>query len=351
MLLLRYTSTQRRLRKLIYVVIGVGVASALFGIVRQTMQGNVRGFFLPYLESNSGYAQFINKNHFALLIEMALGLIFGLVVGGGVRRERLPFYGAAAFLMWAALVLTNSRGGIFSLLSQLLFLVTMFCFLRSPAQDSSVPGREPHLRFRRVVSSLIIRVALTTCLLMAVAASIIWMGGDVLVTRLQALPGETRAANAESHMGVRRREIWRGTWQLSKAHPILGSGFGGYSVAITRYHDASGRWTPEAAHNDYLELLASGGLVAVALVLWFGIAFLKRARARLRAIDPFRRAACLGALVGLFGVAVHSVVDFGLHVTVNALVFTVLIVIAMLGDGVERQASDDKQGSARCVPA
>jgi len=41
-----------------------------------------------------------------------------------------------------------------------------------------------------------------------------------------------------------------------------------------------------------------------------------------------RRAACLGAAIGIAGVAVHSLVDFGLHAIVNALVFTTLIVIA-----------------------
>jgi hypothetical protein len=39
-LLLRYTDSHRRLRVLIYVVIGVGVVSALFGILRQTTHHN-----------------------------------------------------------------------------------------------------------------------------------------------------------------------------------------------------------------------------------------------------------------------------------------------------------------------
>ncbi|MFN2514435.1 MAG: hypothetical protein ABR568_23865, partial [Pyrinomonadaceae bacterium] len=48
----------------------------------------------------------------------------------------------------------------------------------------------------------------------------------------------------------------------------------------------------------------------------------------LRSPSRFRRAACLGAAIGIAGVAVHSLVDFGLHTIVNALVFTTLIVIA-----------------------
>ena len=99
-------------------------------------------------------------------------------------------------------------------------------------------------------------------------------------------------------------------------------------VAISRYYDASGRLKPYQAHNDYLEVIASGGIIGAALLIWFIIALILRARVRLRSNDPFRRAACLGALAGLFGVAVHSLVDFGLQITVNALVCMVLIVIA-----------------------
>jgi hypothetical protein len=44
--------------------------------------------------------------------------------------------------------------------------------------------------------------------------------------------------------------------------------------------------------------------------------------------ESFRRAACLAALTGLIGVMAHSLVDFGLHVTANAVVFLALVVIA-----------------------
>ncbi|MEP6818153.1 MAG: hypothetical protein ABJA18_01380, partial [bacterium] len=74
--------------------------------------------------------------------------------------------------------------------------------------------------------------------------------------------------------------------------------------------------------------LASGGLVGLGLGLWFAIVVVKRSRENLAAANRFRRAACLGAAIGIGGVAVHSLVDFGLHTIVNALVFTTLIVIA-----------------------
>ena len=85
-LLLRYTSSRHRLRILINVVIGIATASALFGIYRQRVQGDTAGSILPQVSPELGYGQFINRNHFAFLMEMVLGLVIGLVVARGFRR-------------------------------------------------------------------------------------------------------------------------------------------------------------------------------------------------------------------------------------------------------------------------
>ncbi len=326
-LLLRYTSNPRRLRTLIHVVIGVAVASALFGIVRQALQPSEAGFILPYLRRDSGYGQFVNKNHFAFLMEMAIGLTTGFMFGGAVRRKHLLLYLSAVALMWIGLVLTNSRGGLFSMLAQMVFLIVMLAWLRSGRRSESPPAKRNAFRIFAPA------FAISVCLLATVAVSAVWVGGEAMVTRLASLPGEIKTDEEEPHAGVRRREVWSATWQLIRAHPLTGSGFGAYGVAITKFHDGSGKWTPEAAHNDYLELLASGGLVGVGLVVWFGFSFIKRARRQLLSTEVLRRAACLGALTGIFGVMAHNVVDFGLHVTANAVMFIALVVIAARDSG------------------
>jgi putative inorganic carbon (HCO3(-)) transporter len=346
-LLLRYTSSQHRLRILIHVVIGVGVASALFGIVRQIGQANAANFLLPQLPPDRSYGQFIDRNHFAFLIEMVLGLVLGLMLGGGVHRDRRLLYLATALLLWAALVLSNSRGAIFTMLCQLLFVALVFT---APRSWRAVPIRSSSIAFSRLqrISSLfIVRATLIVCLLMAVIIGSVWVGGDPLRHRLGTVPREFSSSYDDKRMNTRRVEIWQATWRLIRANPIAGTGFAGFWTAFPGYHDGSGVFTPEeaqlrpqAAHNEYLELLASGGLIGCALGAWFVIVFISGAREHLRrSRDSFRRSACLGALVGLFGVAIHSLVDFGLHDTVNAFVFTALVVIATVSARVGRGSS------------
>jgi O-antigen ligase len=123
---------------------------------------------------------------------------------------------------------------------------------------------------------------------------------------------------------------------MFEAHPVFGVGLGGYWTAITAYHEASGTLTPQEAHNDYLELLASGGVVGFALGVWFAMAVYRLTRENLKSASRFERAACFGATLGMTGVAVHSLVDFGLHMMVNALVFMILVMIATARTGSER---------------
>jgi O-antigen ligase len=321
-LLFRYVSTERRLRITINVVIGVAVASAIFGILRQTTQ-HTPGFGLPLLLRDTGYGQFINYNHFAYLMEMALGLILGLILGGGVKREQALIYLAALLPLWTGLVLSSSRGGLIAMLAQVIIAALLFSVVVRTRNSTG-----PQSKLSRLARSLPVRGSLILVLIVGVVFGTVWLGGDRLATRIEQSRDEVNLETDTLHQGVSRNEIWKATWRLFVAHPILGVGMGAYWAAVPAVHDASGTMTPQEAHNDYLELLASGGLVGLALGVWFAIVALKRTRENLGSPNRFRRAACFGAAIGIAGVTVHSLVDFGLHTIVNALVFTTLIVIA-----------------------
>jgi len=306
-LLYRYASTERRVRVLVYTVLAIAVASAVFGILRHSTQQQT-GFLLPLLKQNQGYGQFINKNHFAYLMEMAFGLGLGIILGGGVKRDRMMIYLALLLPIWTALVLANSRGGVLAMIAQIVVAVLLFTSVQ------------------RVTHSFALRVVLLVVLVTGIALGTIWVGGDRLATNFENASSELTSDTLRQ--GVSRNEIWRATLKMFAAHPILGVGLGGYWIGITAYHDASGLMTPQEAHNDYLELLSSGGVIGFALGIWFILAVFRRARQNLIEDIGYMRAVRLGAILGIVGVAAHSLVDFGLHITVNAVVFLTLITMA-----------------------
>jgi O-antigen ligase len=329
-LLFRYASTERRLSSLIHVVIGVAVASAIFGMMRQTTQHST-GFILPLIQPGQGYGQFVNQNHFAFLMEMGLGLTLGMIVGGGVRRERALIYFASLLPIWTALVLSNSRGGLLAMLAQVIAAVLLLPMVVAPANS-----KKSGLKVLRVMRMLPVRLFFLVILLLGVIGGTLWMGGDRLASRFES--GQREADPA----AVSRKEIWQATWEMTKAHPIAGVGMGGFWLAIPGYHNASGTLVPQEAHNDYLELLASGGIIGAAIGAWFGFLLFRRTWSSLKSPNRFRRAASFAAALGILGVGVHSLVDFGLHMIVNALIFMALIVIATtdlkVEDGLERNA-------------
>ncbi len=306
-LLYNYASTERRIRVLVYTVLAIAVVSAVFGILRQSTQQQT-GFLLPLLKQSQGYGQFINKNHFAYLMEMAFGLGLGIILGGGVKRDRLMIYLAVLLPIWTALVLANSRGGVLAMIAQILVAVLLLTSIQKTTQ------------------SFALRAVLLVTLVIGIGLGTIWVGGDRLATNFENASSEL--ASDTLRQGVSRNEIWRATLKMFAAHPILGVGLGGYWIGITAYHDASGLMTPQEAHNDYLELLSSGGVIGFALGGWFVVAVARRARQNLIEDISYMRAVRFGAILGIVGVAVHSLVDFGLHIIVNTVVFMMLIMFA-----------------------
>lgn len=318
----QYGSGRPRLIALAFVVIAIALASAVFGLIRQIYQHDATGFVLSALEKDSGYAQFINKNHFAFLAEMGLGLLLGLIGGGAWPWSRSLIYFAVALPIWTALILSNSRGGILAMLSQIIFFLLARDLLAKRKKElDEKPGSLS--RLVRITSQLGLMLALVG----GIVIGTIWIGGESLAERLSSARREITESSGDTAR-VDRANIWKATWQLSQQHALTGIGFGGYWIAITRYHQGSGTFTPQQAHNDYLELFASGGLVGAGLFIWFAFALFTRTYKQLHSADRLRRALALGAATGLFGIAVHSLVDFGLHLSGNALVCISLIAIA-----------------------
>ena len=165
-------------------------------------------------------------------------------------------------------------------------------------------------------------------LVVGICAGTLWVGGDRLINNFAPATNEPLATTKTTRENASRNEIWRATLKLFAAHPLLGAGLGGYWIGVTAYHDASGALVPQEAHNDYLELLSSAGLIGFAIGVWFLVMVIRAAKDNVSSSAGFVRAVRLGAVLGIAGVAVHSLFDFGLHLLGNAVVFLTLIMMA-----------------------
>jgi O-antigen ligase len=324
--LLRYTNSKRRLIALVCLVLAIGGGSAGFAFVQQLLSNQE---ILGASANNQTvlYGQFVNRNHFAFLMEMTLGISLGIMLKAD--EPYLKFLcRATAVATVIAIVWTNSRGAILSTFGLGLFAVFIY-FLNEKNNTGSNPKRKAQtispLRLRLKTA---LAITVFSCLFFGMAVfAIAFIGGDPLVSRIETIQSEMQSETDDRK--IQRSEIWQSTIELIEANPIAGVGFGAYPAAITAYDKSSGERSLQQAHNDYLETLANGGIVAFLLMLIFLAALVKNTCRQLVLTDHFRRASCFGAAIGMFAALLHSFTDFGFHTTINALVFVVLIVIAV----------------------
>lgn len=319
-LLLTHSTTATGLKWIMAAVLVTGASSAVFGLLREFVFDDPGGLLASLYPPETGYAEFYNRNHFVVLIEMAFGLTLGLLLRGKLA-ERFQFAGWAlsALFIYTAIA-ANSRGGLISVAG--MCAVAAFIHFTTKGRGSY---RTSSINRTSLFRRITVGAAFAVLVLVAAIFTIAFVGGDPVAGRVEKLSGEVEYAEQTQ---TNRLAIWRSTVRLIEEHPIVGVGFGAYGAAIPRFDDSNGRSKLEQAHNDYLELAASGGVLGCILFAIFGYGVVKRGIVNFRSVDTLASSSSFGALIGISGVMIHSFVDFGLHVMVNALTFTVLVVIA-----------------------
>ena len=153
------------------------------------------------------------------------------------------------------------------------------------------------------------------------------MGADPVINRVtQSEPVSSSAQQASFFSS--RGWVWRDTFAMIKANPILGVGLGAYETAFSAYTKSDGSLRVPQAHNDYLQVVADCGIIGGGIALWFLVSLFRRVASGTRSRDPLFAGLALGSGAGIFAMLVHSLFDFNLQVPSNALLFLLLSAVA-----------------------
>jgi len=264
----------------------------------------------PY--AGRGMGTYISPNDFAGFLEMLLPLAVAYALAGRVKPLVRALLIYAAVAMIAGLAVTLSRGGWVAAAAGLLVLLAVFisrCDYRLPA----------------------------LCLLIVLAA-----GGTIFVTKYLAttLSYAQRIKNPENFTQQDwniRHDMWGAAVQMWQDHFWWGVGPALYDYRFPQYRPEDMQMRPGWAHNDYLNLLADWGTVGGGIVLAGMITFSMGLIKTWKHVRPPRNdlgrslsnrfAFFLGASAGLLALAVHSVVDFNLHIPANAILGVTLLAL------------------------
>lgn len=106
----------------------------------------------------------------------------------------------------------------------------------------------------------------------------------------------------------------------------VGSGIGTFSQIFPRFQESGFNGTfVNRAHNDYLEWIMEGGIIAAILILLFLVLYISRwtkviKRGEWRTFNFMQ----VGAGIGVFAMILHTFVDFNLHIPANQIYFAFL---------------------------
>ncbi|HVQ38246.1 MAG TPA: O-antigen ligase family protein, partial [Pyrinomonadaceae bacterium] len=248
-----FVDTPNRLRLLVRTITIFGFLLAVFGLTQSFTTSKV--YWIRELPQSQPFGPFINRHHFAGYMELAMALPLGLLFSGSLEKEKRFIYLFAVILMSVALIMTNSRGGLISLIAEILFLVAVAGFRRRTTRRKS---SEKSSR----IKSAVVRAGLAFVLVVSVLGAVTMLGGESGLTRLLGSLNTDDPTTGRAH-------FWSVTVDIIKTHPILGIGLGAFSVVYTGYDSRNGLFRLEQAHNDYLQVLSDGGIVGAALGLFF----------------------------------------------------------------------------------
>lgn len=318
---LAFVDSPKRLRLVARLVVVFGFVLAVYGLMQHFLNPTTI-FWIRTPPQAVPFGPYINRHHFAGYMELTLAMPLGLLFAGAIERDRVPLYAFASAIMAIALVMTNSRGGVVSMVCEILFLAAIAATVRRRI------GRGEREDTGSRVRAAAVRIGLGFAMIVAVFFGVLYFGGEDALSRFVG------SVNADDPT-TGRAHFWQGTWGIIKDHPVIGAGLGAFSAVYPRYDTASGAYRLEQAHNDYLQIFSDAGVVGGVLGLAFVVVLFRQGVRRMQSHDRIRRGVALGALAGCAGALVHSFFDFTLHTTANALLFLLLAALTTANGRVE----------------
>lgn len=292
--------------------LGLGL-SVLVAVQRATSPSMLYWYFKPLDAGASPYGPFVNRNALATWLAMAVPIAVGYAVARD-QSDRRSSVGITAKLaamdstqLWLAGAACLMTGAVFASMSRAGILAIGAGVLAFVAVARS--------RIRRGRAMVWAGVGLGGLALIG----LMFANFGALAMRLQ---GTTEAGDWG------RRAIWRDTWRMTQDFWVAGVGAGAFERGMLLYQQGSRVFFFNHAHDEYLQILAEGGLLLAvpAAIAAIAGALLIASRLRVDRTPIFWIRA--GAIAGMVAVAVQSVFDTGLRTPANGVLFAIVAAIA-----------------------
>ena len=297
-------------------LIATGTVIACYAVAQLTHNTNqVWNQISPYVGRASG--TFISPNNLSCFLAMLLPLALAYLLVGKVNIVTRILLAYAAVAMAAGLAVTFSRAGWIAAAAGIFLLLGILL------------GHGNH-RLKAVL-------LLTVLLAGGGFLTSHYLSKTVGYMRRVSSPDDDPGTSLATTSAASRLQLWQAATQMWLDHPWVGVGPAHFDYRFREYRPEEMQGRPDRVHNDYLNLLADWGIVGGVIVLagmGIFIFWLKETWPHVRREEndfgsgqSNRFAFFLGAVCGLAALAVHSAMDFNLHIPANALVGVTLLAL------------------------
>ena len=269
-----------------------GAAVGVAGILAQWVipQGDTIWWWLPVPHApTSPVGCFLNRNHFGGFVAMLSPL--ALALADDCFRNRRWFgmtaYLALTGLMASVVFLSLSRGALIAMAGGLAVAALLIAF-----------------RHNRTWGMALIALLCT-------GAVVIVFSVAPVRHRLADLRHPSGMASVHSRMAE-----WRETLRVWPHYPLIGAGMNALRTVYPQHRQTSVGARLIHAENEYVQLLAEGGLLGVALLAGAALAYRRRLKGA-PAVPPVLSTAVVGAVTVT---GIHSLFDFPVHLPLYALI-------------------------------
>lgn len=323
--------------RLVFSIVVFGGLVGTIAVVQKLVLGDhafmgmkIYGFWTPESKLVVPFGPYVNRNHYAgwmlMAIPLAAGYLCGLLPGAPGRG---PF-DLRARVLW----LSSPDGGKAVLVALAIVIMTLSMGLsmsRSGIGCLVVGMALVAWRLFRSLATGRARLASIALFLLLVCAPVSWVGLNATVERF--------STDSVGSLPM-RLHAWRDTLSVVRHFPLAGTGLNTFGTAMIVYQTGSLDVHFQESHNDYLQLAAEGGLLLGIPIVAAGLLFVRTVRRRFAA-DQSRTASWIrfGAVAGLVAIAVQSLVEFSLQMPGNAAMFVVLLALALHTPRVRRSAT------------
>jgi len=309
--------TKEQVHSLVKTILAMGCFLVIFAIL-QKMTWNGRVFWIYPVDEGVPvsliWGPYINHNHFAGYLEMAISLGMGLLLYSAPRVKALP---ETALGLKVARFLADEKFVPYALLFLLVLVMTATLFMTF-SRGGTIAFVVSSLFFawitwrRRTLRS---KTALLAILAAVIFAAVVLAAWDRLEERFAKLE--------EDH--ISRLSVALDSIGIVRDYPVLGTGLGTFESAYMRYQTTMPRVLFDHAHNDYVELVTDTGIIGLLLAAGMALVFFRMVFRRWRRKHGmFGKCIGAGGLASFVAIAVHSFTDFNLHIPANALLFAVI---------------------------